>query len=74
MEAAYIPPSSLRFEYKEALCLSLSVARDLAAKNIQEAQVKYHDKARGAQPASLSVGEWVLVQFPQDEIGWSRAA
>lgn len=78
-EAAYIPPSSLYpadvSEYKEALCLSLSAAKDLAAKNIQKAQTKYkkyYDKARGAQPASLSVGKWVLVRFPQDETGSNR--
>ena len=72
-EAAYIPPSSLHptdvTEYKEELCLSLSVARELAAKNIQKAQArykKYYDKARGAKPASLKTGEWVLVRFPQD--------
>ena len=78
-EAAYIPPSSLHptdvTEYKEELCLSLSVARELAAKNIQKAQARYkkhYDKARGAKPASLKTGEWVLVRFPQDEQGRNR--
>lgn len=78
-EAVHIPPSSLHpadvSEYKEELCLSLSVARDLAARNIQKAQTKYkkyYDRARGAKPASLKVGEWVLVWFPQDETGSNR--
>lgn len=31
-----------------------------------------NDKARGAQPASLKVSEWVLVRFSQDEQGRNR--
>ncbi len=78
-EAAYIPPSSLHpadvTEYKEELSLSLSVAQDLAAKNVQKAQLKYkrhYDKTQRAPPASFKIGGWVLVQFPQDEQGSNR--
>ena len=76
-EAAYIPPSSLHpndvTEYKEELCLSLLVAmQGIGRKEYPEGpskDKKHYDKARGAKPASLKTGEWVLVRFPQDKQG-----
>lgn len=60
-------------DYCEEMMVSLSSARDLAAKMIQKAQTKYKkyydQKAKDSQ---IRVGEWLLVQFPQDESGRNR--
>ena len=53
--------------------LSLSSARDLAIQSIKQAQIKYkrvYDKK--SVPSQLQVGDWVLVRFPQDEVGKMR--
>ena len=69
-EAALLPPSSLQVadvqDYREELVLSLSSARELAAKSIQTAQNKYKlqydkkaapiDYSRRLGPNSLSPG------------------
>ena len=52
---------------------SLACARTLAAENIRVAQTKYkkyYDKH--AKLISYSIGEWILIRFPQDETGKSR--
>ena len=76
-EAALLPPSTLQpatvEDYREHVMLSLSSARKLAVQSIKQAQGKY--KAvydRKAVLSQLKVGEWVLVKFPQDEIGKLR--
>ena len=76
-EAALLPPTPLQLtdveDYREQLVLSLSSARDLAAKNIQAAQKRYkkqYDKK--AKPPDLKVGSWVMVYFPHEETGKAR--
>ena len=76
-EAALLPPSSLDpttiSDYREHVMLSLSSARDLAVQSIKQAQIKYkkvYDKK--SVPSRLQVGDWVLVRFPQDEVGKMR--
>ena len=76
-EAALLPPASLDpttvADYREQLVLSLSTARALAVDSIKQAQRKYkrlYD--RRSAPSHLKVGDWVLVRFPQEEIGKMR--
>jgi len=76
-EATLLPPEPLTMtdvgDYKEQLILSLSLARDLAATNIQAAQEcykKYHD--RSAHQKGYKLGDWVLVRFPHEESGRLR--
>ncbi len=76
-EAALLPPSPVQpadiKDYRQELILSLSSARELAVQSIENAQKKYkfyHDKT--ASPESYSVGDLVLVRFPQDESGPQR--
>ena len=48
--------------------LSLSAARDLAAKNIHRAQRKYKTQYdRKATQHKYGIGDWVLVRFPNKE-------
>ena len=59
--------------YREELVMSLSSARELAAKAIQQAQKKYkknYDKR--ASQRDYRLGEWVLVKFPAAETGKMR--
>ena len=76
-EAALLPPASLDpttvADYREQLVLSLSTARALAVDSIKQAQGKYkrlYD--RKSAPSRLKVGDWVLVRFPQEEVGKMR--
>ena len=76
-EAALLPPSSLESmeltDYRRELIHSLSTARELAAKNIQQAQAKYKKQYdRKAKSLSYEVGDWVLIRFPQEESGANR--
>ena len=75
--AALLPSSSPKStevsDYREELMWSLSSARSLAAKSIQQAQVKYkaqYDKKFKGH--SFKAGEWILIRFPQDESGRRR--
>ena len=53
--------------------LTLSSARELAARNIQRAQLRYKEQYdRGARPIDFRLGDWVFVKFPQDETGRLR--
>ena len=53
--------------------MSLSTARDLAAECIAKAQKKYKDiYDRKATVSHVRVGDWVLVRFPQEEVGKLR--
>lgn len=76
-EAALLPPKSIEpttvSDYREQVVLSLSTARKLAAESIKKSQRKYkaiHDQK--AAITSLRVGDWVLVKFPQEEVGKLR--
>lgn len=76
-EAALLPLSPIEpttvSDYREQVILSLSTARELAAKSILKAQKKY--KARYDKKAAtthLKVGDWVLIRFPQEEVGKQR--
>ena len=66
-EAAFLSPTPVEpmtvSDYREQVILSLSTARELAAKSIQKAQKKYKAPA----PSHLRVGDWILVRFPQEE-------
>ena len=60
-------------DYRRELIHSLSTARELAAKNIQQAQAKYKKQYdRKAKSLSYEVGDWVLIRFPQEESGANR--
>lgn len=74
-EAALLPPTTLRptkvADYREELMLSLSSARELAAKNIQAAQKRYkqlydrhsHSKAHQIGAGEIpSGGEWAAAE------------
>ena len=68
----HIPPSDFHSiqlgDYREQLMLTLSSARELAASNIQRAQLRYKEQYdRGARPSTFKLGEWVFLKFPQDE-------
>lgn len=55
-------------EYREELILSLSSARELAAMNVQAAQLRYKQQyGKTARPAGYQVGDWVLVRFPAEK-------
>ena len=76
-EAALLPPHPVEEtsveDYRENVIQTLSTARNLAAKSIQDAQKKYkaaYDKK--SSPVSYGLGDWVLVKFPQDETGQNR--
>lgn len=60
-------------DYCKDLVHSLAKARQIAAENIQKAQARYklqYDKT--AKDIEYSVGDWVLVRFPQEETGRLR--
>lgn len=65
-EAAYLPnsemvPVDIR-DYREELMVSLTSARDLAAKAIRRAQAQYkHHYDKHARQKDLKKGDWVLV-------------
>ena len=60
-------------DYREELMTSITSARELTAKTIQRAQARYkHQYDRHARKATLRIGDWILVRFPQDETGWYR--
>lgn len=76
-EAALLPPSPIKpaavADYREQVILTLSTARELAAKSIQKAQKRYkalYDRKAAIPP--LKAGDWVLVKFPHEESGRLR--
>ena len=76
-EAALLPPAPLQIadvdDYRQELVLSLSSARELAAKSIQRAQKRYKKQFdKRAKPTSFKIGSWVLIRFPHDETGKNR--
>ena len=76
-EAALLPPSTIQptdvADYREELILSLSSARELAAKTIQKAQKRYKDQHdKYLSPTEYGLGDWVLVRFPHEETGRQR--
>lgn len=76
-EAALLPltPPQLTDveDYREQLVLSLSSARDLAAKCVQAAQKRYKQQYdKKAKPCDLKTGSWVMVYFPHEETGKAR--
>ena len=55
------------------MILALSNARKFAAECIQEAQNKYkRHYNRTSRTATFQLGEWILIQFPQEESGANR--
>ena len=54
--------------------ISLTSARDLAAKAIRRAQAQYkHQYDKNVRQKYLNKGDWILVHFPQDETGrWRK--
>ena len=67
-EAALLKPSSLRpgdiQDYREELSLSLSSAREIAAKAVQKAQQHY----KASYDSKLKpISDWVMVKFPAGE-------
>ena len=77
-EAAYLPGNEVNptdvSDYREELMTSLTSAREIAAKTIQRAQVRYKKQYdRKAKQPNLKLGDWVLVRFPQEETGrWRK--
>ena len=78
-EAAYLPVSDTCSsdveDYREELMISLSSARELAATKIQKAQSQYkenYDRDQKTKESALRVGDWILVHFPQDDVGKTR--
>ena len=76
-EAALLPTTPIQLteveDYREQLVLSLSSARDLAAKSIQNAQKRYKKNYdQKARSCDLRVGNWVMVYFPHEETGKAR--
>ena len=78
-EAAYLPISEvcpINIEaYREELMISLSSARELAATTIQKVQSRYkgnYDREWKTKEPALRIGDWILVHFPQDEVGKTR--
>ena len=76
-EAALHPPHLIKptdvSDYRQELILSLATARKLAAESIQKAQRQYktqYDKK--AKSTDYCVGDWVMVHFPQEELGALR--
>ena len=76
-EAALLPPSHIEptelSSYREEMILSLSAARNAAAKRIQKSQKKnkdYYD--RRATHTSYRLGDWILIRFPAEETGARR--
>ena len=76
-EAALLPPNPIEptavANYREQVILTLSTARELAAKSIQKAQKRYkalYDRKAAILP--LKAGDWVLVKFPHEESGRLR--
>ena len=72
-----MPAKSLKVtdvgDYREQIVLSLSTTRSLAIKANREAQQRYKlQSEKTAKLAKFSVGDWVLIYFPQDETGKSR--
>lgn len=62
-------------DYRQELITTLAGARDLAAKSVQAAQVKYkkaYDKTHHSQPLTYQVGDWVLIRYPPEETGKQR--
>jgi len=57
-------------DYQEEMMLSLSSARNLAAKSIRQAQQKYKTQYdRKATHHHYRIGDWVLIRFPHEESG-----
>ena len=78
-EAAYLPISEVYpinvEDCREELMISLSSARELAATTIQKAQSRYkgnYDREWKTKESALRIGDWILVHFPQDEVGKTR--
>ena len=77
-EAAYLPGNEVNptdvSDYREELMTSLTSAREIAAKIIQRAQVRYKKQYdHKAKQPNLKLGDWVLVRFPQEETGrWRK--
>ena len=76
-EAALLPTHPLEptdiSDYQEELMLSLSAARDLAAKSIRRTQRKYKTQYdRKATQHKYRIGDWDLVRFPNEESGKQR--
>ena len=76
-EATLLPTHPLEptdiSDYREELMLSLSSARDLAAKSVCQAQRKYKTQYdRKATQHKYRIGDWVLVRFPDEESGKQR--
>ena len=76
-EAALLPPDGIDpmnfSDYCQELMLSLSSARETAAKCIRQAQKKYksqHDKKLVI--VNYELGDWVFVKFPHEETGRNR--
>ena len=76
-EAALLPAHPLEpgevSDYREEVVLSLSSARMMAVEANQRSQQRHkalHD--RHATVREYRVGNWVLVKFPQDEMGRMR--
>ena len=76
-EAALLPANSINAldltDYREEMILALSSARNLAVRNIQQAQKRYKDYYdRKATKNHFRVGDWVLVRFPAEKSGKDR--
>lgn len=76
-ETAFLPTDPLSvtdvLDYREALSLSLSSARELAAQNITHSQKKYKKYFdRTARPPKYKAGDWVFVYFPHENTGKQR--
>jgi len=76
-EAALLPPENVDTasvpDYRRELMLSLSSAREIAAKSIRRAQKRYKSQYDKKQvTVDLEIGDWVFVRFPQEESGHYR--
>jgi len=72
--AALLPPSSMQLsDVADYKTLALSIARNTAAKCIQQAQKCYKKQYdRTATTTNYHIGKWVLVRFPAEESGRYR--
>ena len=69
LQPAFLQPGDTQ-DYREELSLSLSSAREIAAKAVQKAQQLYkasYDKK--LKPVTYHISDWVMVKFPADETG-----
>ena len=79
VEAALLPAEEVEemevSDYRKELTQLLAKSREQAMQSIQSAQKKYqrqYDKINKSVEMKYSVGDWVIIRFPQEESGRLR--